>query len=189
LQAGQKMTSYRQIAEGVAWSEWGVLRVPSAKTIKVIIEWLQAYEMVTVESNSKGTVITIVNWHTYQNNEEQKVTAESNTVETRWKHGLPTNKNEKNEKKKEGRTENQFRQCIEDHMHQLKTIFPFADIPLQTELIVAKFGNKTQGPDVWPLVLGWFNKLPKPEIVQTEKTISISTEAMQRTREAMYAQT
>lgn len=86
LEPGQRITSIRQIAEGVSWREWGVQKIPSPKTILVILNWLSSQNMVKVESNSNGTVISITNWHIYQNVEGLKVTAS--------KQRLPTNNNE-----------------------------------------------------------------------------------------------
>jgi len=77
---GQRITSLRQIAEGVSWKEWGVVKIPNSKTIKAILGWLENQEMVTVESNTKGTLISVVNWNSYNGSTVEKVTAESNTV-------------------------------------------------------------------------------------------------------------
>lgn len=83
---GQRITSLQQIAEGVKWVEWGKEKVPNKKTISAILEWLTGREMVTLESNSKGTLITITNWHIYNKNSKEKVTAESNAPYTRTGH-------------------------------------------------------------------------------------------------------
>lgn len=76
---GQRITSLRQIAEGVSWKEWGVEKVPNTKTIKAVLDWLVAQEMVTVESNNKGTLISLVNWSSYNYPVTEKVTAEGNS--------------------------------------------------------------------------------------------------------------
>lgn len=76
---GQRITSLRQIAEGVAWKEWGVEKVPNTKTVKAVLGWLEGQEMVTVESNAKGTLVSIVNWHSYNDIPDEKVTDESNS--------------------------------------------------------------------------------------------------------------
>ena len=89
---GETITSLRQIAERVKWLEYGVERVPSAKTIREILNWLEKEEMITRESNKLGTRISIVNFDVYQGSEN----GVSNTEETQRKHGLPTNKNDKN---------------------------------------------------------------------------------------------
>lgn len=80
---GQRLTSLQQIAEGVKWSEWGVESVPNKKTIRDVLDWLIQHEMVTAESNAKGTLITIVNWHSYNSNITERVTAQSNAKGTR----------------------------------------------------------------------------------------------------------
>lgn len=97
---GQRITSLQQIAEGVKWTEWGREVIPNKKSIKVILEWLQSREMVTVESNAKGTLITVVNWHTYNWVTDEKVTGESNAEETPSGH-----KEEGIERKEEKRKE------------------------------------------------------------------------------------
>ena len=97
VRKGQHLTSYRRIAEGVKWYEWGVERVPNPKTIKSIIDWLISENMVEVshqESNSKGTLITLCNYSVFQGDDE----AESNAAETVEKQSLDTNKNDKNDK-------------------------------------------------------------------------------------------
>lgn len=83
---GQRITSLQQIAEGVAWREWGKEKVPNKRTIKAVLGWLEGQEMVTVESNAKGTLISIVNWHLYNDSTVEKVTAESNEQYTRSAH-------------------------------------------------------------------------------------------------------
>jgi len=85
---GQRITSLQQIAEGVKWSEWGREVIPNKKTIKDILDWLIHRGMVTVESNAKGTLISLVNWHSYNTRDTAKVTAESNSQETRSGHKL-----------------------------------------------------------------------------------------------------
>jgi len=71
---GQRILSIRQIAEGVKWVEWGKEVIPNTKTISEILKWFEDREMIVVESNAKGTLITITNWDTYQGEDEEKVT-------------------------------------------------------------------------------------------------------------------
>lgn len=103
VKRGQRLTSYRQIAEGVTWYERGLARTPNTKTITEIIKWLYANGMIEKsESNRKYTVITICNYSLYQGEELN----ESNSSPTVRLQTLDTNKNdkkEKNEKKKEKR--------------------------------------------------------------------------------------
>lgn len=97
---GQRITSLRQIAEGVSYFEYGVERVPNIKTIKSILDWLESNGKCTVESNAKGTLITVINWNTYNSQGAEKVTQKEQEKVTQSKHGLDTNKNDKNEKNK-----------------------------------------------------------------------------------------
>jgi len=83
---GQRITSLQLIAEGVKWVEWGREVIPNKKTIKDVLDWLIHREMVTAESNAKGTFITLVNWSSYNRTPDQKVTAESNSQGTRSGH-------------------------------------------------------------------------------------------------------
>jgi hypothetical protein len=71
---GQKLTSVRIIADGVKWQEWGVDKIPNTKTINTILEWLKSRHMIAVESNAKGTLISVINWATYQQDAKEKVT-------------------------------------------------------------------------------------------------------------------
>lgn len=72
---GQRITSIRQIAEGVQWSHYGRPKIPNTKTISAILDWLQSAELVTVFSNAKGTLICVENWHSYNGKIDEKVTA------------------------------------------------------------------------------------------------------------------
>ena len=102
IKRGQTITSLRQIAEAVKWIEHGAERIPSPKTIREILNVLQNLEMVARESNTKGTVITVLNYDIYQGWEDD----EGNTEETLREHVGPTNNNDNNdnnEKKKNKR--------------------------------------------------------------------------------------
>jgi hypothetical protein len=90
---GQVLTSINKIAEGVRWKERHVVRKPNKKTISVILRWLERHGMIIIEksywienpisptspqhcpkSNGLFTLITIVNWDRYQEQEKPKVT-------------------------------------------------------------------------------------------------------------------
>lgn len=93
---GVLKTSIQRIAEGVEWEEYGCPRTPNKKTISRILDWLQDENMVSRESNGKGnatyTSITVINWDTYQNTEQEKVTAKvtENTLKNTLKKGHST---------------------------------------------------------------------------------------------------
>lgn len=73
ISPGMLITSYEQIAEGVKYMEYGVLRIPNRKTIKGILDWLESNSMIIRESNRFGTIIFINHWHTDQNRDDAKV--------------------------------------------------------------------------------------------------------------------
>jgi hypothetical protein len=90
LQPGQHLTSIRKIANGVGYYERSQWKEPNVKTIKVILDWLVKQNMITIESNSKYTLISLINWEKYQSNSD-----EGNARETLGKHSVDTNKNDK----------------------------------------------------------------------------------------------
>ena len=96
ISPGQRITSLRQVADGVSWYEYGVLRTPNIKTIKTILDWLESNGQCIVESNAKGTVITVINWDTYNMPSTEKVTQKEQMEVTQSKHGPDTNNNDKN---------------------------------------------------------------------------------------------
>ena len=97
---GQRITSYRQIAEEVAWYEYGILKTPNTKTIKTVLDWLESNGQCTAESNAKGTVITVTNWDTYNGHDSVEVTEKEQPEVTESKRGADTNKKVKKEPKK-----------------------------------------------------------------------------------------
>lgn len=101
VEPGQRVTSLRQIAEGVAYFEYGVERIPNTKTISVILDWLKSNGMITLESNAKGTVVSVIKWNTYNVEPVKKVTQSKQPEVTEILHGPDTNKNEYNEKKED----------------------------------------------------------------------------------------
>jgi hypothetical protein len=98
---GQKITSVREIAEGVKWTEWGKEKVPNPKAISDVLEWLEGNSMIEVESNDKGTFINITNSEFYIPKTIEQVTEDSTERErgadSGTDSGTGTNKNVKNE--------------------------------------------------------------------------------------------
>jgi len=93
IQPGQRATSYRQIAKGVGYYEGLKWKEPNPKTIKAILEFMESNQMITVEGNSNGTVVTIANWVSYQEKVDK-----GNAKETLKKHSMDTNNNDNNDK-------------------------------------------------------------------------------------------
>ena len=100
IEPGQHATSYRLIAQGVGHYEGRKWKEPNVKTRKSILDWLVKQNMISVQSNSKGTIITVVNWGLYQS-EVDKGNSERIAEETLEKHLVDTKKNEKNDKNKD----------------------------------------------------------------------------------------
>lgn len=103
IQPGQRPTSYREIARGVGYHEYGVWKEPGVKTIKNILDWLESQEMVSITRNSKGTLITVLQWGIYQSDDEIGNTKETIRKRSGNAEGIlyKNGKNGKNGKNKE----------------------------------------------------------------------------------------
>lgn len=88
IERGQTVTSIRKLCDRWGWSNTKVKR---------FLKMLEDDSMLVVKSDTKKTVINVVNYRVYQDSENEKTTEkrQSNDTETSQKH---TNKNEKNEK-------------------------------------------------------------------------------------------
>lgn len=89
---GQHATSYRLIAEGVGYYEGLKWKEPNVKTIKSILDWMVKNQMITLQGNTLGSIVTVAKWEEYQ-----KIKDKGNAKETRKKHDLDTNNNGKQE--------------------------------------------------------------------------------------------
>lgn len=159
---GQRLTSLQQIAEGVKWYEWGKEIIPNKKTIKDIISSLELWGMIEVESNSKGTLITIVNWDTYNN----VVTEESNAGVTPTGYKKRMKENEENigikiptaATREESKSECSFSQCFTANEQRIKELFPKADFAIEKELCIAHYRSHAPPIDPYPVILKWFKR-------------------------------
>jgi len=71
LNPGQIITSMGIIAEGVAYIENNVRKVPQRKTIQRILEWLEFNGIIALARHRQGTTIFILKWHIYQPMDEE----------------------------------------------------------------------------------------------------------------------
>lgn len=104
VKRGQTITSIRKLCDRWGWSNSKVTQY---------LNLLQNDGMIQVESDSKKTVITIVNYEVYQVHEDEKTTQnrhESDTKQTE-KH---TNKNDKNVKNDKNDSNNKRRKQVYD---------------------------------------------------------------------------
>lgn len=79
IRKGQHLTSIRKIARGVGYYEKGMWEEPNPKTISNILKWLEKNQMIVVQKgkqNRQYTLITILNWETYQLADEQQLEGE-----------------------------------------------------------------------------------------------------------------
>ena len=92
IERGQTITSVRKLCERWGWSNTKVRR---------FLKMLEADGMVKVKSDSKKTVINVVNYRVYQDSENEKTTVkrQQDDTETSQKHTNKNEKNVKNEKK------------------------------------------------------------------------------------------
>ncbi len=160
INPGQHATSYRMIAQGVGYYKGGIWREPNVKTIKSILDWLVGQKMIQVESNAKGTIVTIENWGLYQS-KEIKSNTKRRALATQKKHQMDTKKNgknEKNEKKSNKQTEKSIiadrnfalpvREIIEEWIaYKKEKRQPYTPIGLkqlltQIENNISKYGEK-----------------------------------------------
>lgn len=75
IKKGQHLTSIRKIARGVGYYEKGLWEEPNPRTVDRILKWMVKNNMIIVENgnaNRQYTLITILNWETYQMEESLK---------------------------------------------------------------------------------------------------------------------
>lgn len=112
---GERITSLRQIANGVGYYERGIWREPNVKTISNILKWLENEQMIVIIGNSRYTHLKVLNWGIYQGSG----TGESNSQETVSKQSLDTNKKEKKEKKDKKDEYSEFVRLTKDEYEKL----------------------------------------------------------------------
>jgi hypothetical protein len=97
IKKGQHLTSVRSIAEGVKWYEGLKEKVPNPKTINAILAWLVKQDMIQIDKgkgNRQYTLITVVNWESYQSKDDKGNSKETVGGEAR-KQLVDINKNDK----------------------------------------------------------------------------------------------
>lgn len=154
IEPGQHATSYRLIAQGVGYYEGRKWKEPNVKTVKSILDWLVKQNMISVQSNSKGTIINVVNWGLYQS-EIDKGNSERIAEETLEKHLVDTKKNDKEcnnndnnilpsekEAKKDSKIKKTFNQDDKEYKlanYLSKQIAKRLDVPLKDEATLQRW--------------------------------------------------
>ena len=72
--AGQRLTSLEDIAEGVKWFENRRESKPDRRVVKRVLDWLAFNNCIELTCHTSGTLVSIINWHTYNSNEDEPVT-------------------------------------------------------------------------------------------------------------------
>jgi len=95
-----------KIRDQSKWPSYRKFHVPSALTLWRWLKILESMQFLNIKSNNRFSVISIINWHTYQGNElenEQQNEHQANIKRTSSEHQVNTNKKVKkvkNDKKK-----------------------------------------------------------------------------------------
>ncbi len=96
---GERITSLRQIAEGVGYYENGVWKTPHVETIRRILQWLEGEQMISLGRDRRYTHLKVLNWRVYQGDGvgvcDREWTDDRQTTSTN-----NNDKNDKNDKKK-----------------------------------------------------------------------------------------
>lgn len=71
---GQKLTSLQNICEAVKYAENRRLIIPDRKTVQKVLKWLEWHNMIVLTCHTTGTLISIVNWETYNNLQKEVAT-------------------------------------------------------------------------------------------------------------------
>lgn len=83
------------------------------------------------------------------------------------------------------RSERVLRDCLAEKRHDLERLFPFVDLTIQEELLVAKYRDKPVGADPWLLVLRWFQAVPVvPSGARASPGKSLAAEVLEANRQA-----
>jgi hypothetical protein len=105
ISRGQCVRSYRDIMEGLHWMVgWRKMKY-SKHDCETAMKWLKKEDMLTTRKTTRGMILTVVNYDTYQRPENYENHICARTATTRKPQTSDTiNKNEKNEKNKEKST-------------------------------------------------------------------------------------
>ena len=102
IKRGQCLRSYKDIQEGLHWMVGWRKEQYSKNDCESAMKWLKAHTMVHTMKTTRGMLITIVNYNTYQNPNNYEAYSPADTKHTRSIQTTDTiNKNDKNEKNKE----------------------------------------------------------------------------------------
>jgi hypothetical protein len=156
VQKGQTITSVRKLCERWGWSNSKVTQ---------FLKLLQSDNMIHVESDTKKTVITIVNYGVYQvegdakNDSEATLNRQENDTEQTPKH---TNKNDKKEKNEKNDKEDKYISTFDSFWN----LYPRKE---DKKKAFEKFKTAIKKHDVQIIIDGTRDYAKQCEIKKTEK--------------------
>lgn len=88
-----------RIRDQSKWASYRKFQVPSPFTLWRWLKSLESMQFLSIKSNNKYSIVSIINWHTYQGNElenEQQTEQQVSNKRSSSDHQVITNKNAKN---------------------------------------------------------------------------------------------
>lgn len=97
IDRGQILTSYEEIADDLHWMVGFIKKVYKKYQIDCALRWIRQEGMITTQKTTRGLIITVCNYDTYQDPSNYDYDTASNTITTR--RTATINKNDNNDKK------------------------------------------------------------------------------------------
>lgn len=99
IERGQIFTDFSEIIEALHWREGFVKKAYKKHHVDNAMRWLRQRFMITTQKTTRGLIVTICNYDTYQNPKNYENANGYDTITTRLRQGTDTiNKNVKNVK-------------------------------------------------------------------------------------------
>jgi len=81
------------------------------------------------------------------------------------------------------RTEEVYSDCFNQHEDRIRVLYPHADFEVERETCIAHYRLSNPPIDCYPVILKWFNRVPKPKQPPSRKS---AEDVMTANREAIY---
>lgn len=99
IKRGQLFTDYSEIIEELSWREGFVKKSYKKHHVDYAMRWLRQELMITTQKTTRGLLITVCNYNTYQNPANYENDFDYDTITTRLRQGTDTiHKNGNNDK-------------------------------------------------------------------------------------------
>lgn len=126
--------------------------------------------MINTTKTTRGMIITICNYDKYQNpdnyeqhNEQHNGHATGNTGTAHDREeGYKKEKNKPTTTATRASQEEKFRECFDSQESNIRHLYPYANYEAERETCIAHYREGPSiGPDPYPTILKWFNRIPK----------------------------